>query len=64
MRRTGTAMPPRREGWRLALNLSVVACVGGLAFVLIGAWTSASATFAFGVACAAITALLLRRRNG
>ena len=56
-------MPPRREGWRLALNLSVLACVGGLLFLLIGAWTSASATFAFGVACAAIAAILLRQRN-
>jgi hypothetical protein len=56
-------MRPRREGWRLALNLSVVAFVGGLLFVLIGAWTSASATFAFGVVCAAVAALLLRRRN-
>jgi hypothetical protein len=64
MRRAGTAMQPRREGWRLAFNLSVTACVGGILFVLIGAWTSASASFAFGVVCAAIAALLLRRRNG
>jgi hypothetical protein len=64
MTRTRATMRPRREGWRLALNLSVVVSVGGLLFLLIGAWTSASATFAFGVVCAAIAALLLRRRNG
>jgi hypothetical protein len=63
MRRTGTPTRPRREGWRLALNLSVVAFVGGLVFLVIGAWTSAFATFAFGVVCAAIAAAVLRRRN-
>jgi hypothetical protein len=64
MRRAVTTRRPRREGWRLALNLSVVACLGGLLFLLIGSWTNASAAFAFGVVCAAIAALSLRRRSG
>ena len=64
MRRAGTATRPRREGWSLALNLSAVACVGGMLLLLIGAWASATAAFTLGVVCAAIAALLLRRRGG
>ncbi len=62
MRRTGTATRPSREGWRLALNLSMLAFAGGVLFLLMGAWAGAAA-FGFGVACAAIAGLLVRRKG-
>jgi len=35
-------MSPRgREGWRLALDLSITCLVGGILFTLVGAWLAA-----------------------
>jgi uncharacterized membrane protein YfcA len=54
-------MRQRSETWRLALNLSVVAFVGGVLLLLVGAWASAATTFVFGVVCAAVALLLVRK---
>ena len=61
--RARTTIQQGREGWRLALNLSVIAFVGGVLFVLIGAWQSTFATFLFGVLCAGVAAVLIRRKS-
>ena len=53
----------RQEAWKLTLNLSLCALIGGLAFALIGAWPAAWITFAFGTLCALAAGLLLRRRE-
>ncbi len=56
-------MAGRAEGrqpvWRLAVNLSAIAAVGGVLFVLAGAFLAAWITFGFGAVCAAIAALLV-----
>jgi membrane protein implicated in regulation of membrane protease activity len=54
---------PRQDAWRLFLNLSLTSFVGGLFFALIGAWTAAALTFAFGLLLALAAAWRLRRRS-
>jgi hypothetical protein len=58
-----SARRTRPEGWRLALNLSGTAFVGGVLLILVGAWLAAWLTFAFGIACAALAWVLQRRRG-
>jgi hypothetical protein len=53
----------RREAWRLALNLSGTAAVGGLLFLVIGSWLAAWIVFGFGALCAGAAGLLLRREQ-
>jgi hypothetical protein len=60
---TARARRARRESWRLALNLSSICILGGVLFLLIGAWIAALGTFAAGLACAAAAAVLMRRRR-
>ena len=50
----------RQPVWRLALNLSMTAAVGGVLFVLVGAFLAAWITFGFGAVCAVIAGLLVR----
>jgi hypothetical protein len=50
----------RRHAWRLAVNLSLTAAVGGVLLLLVGALLAAWITFAVGALCAAATALLRR----
>jgi hypothetical protein len=49
--------------WRPAVNLSVIAAMGGVLFVLVGAFLAAWITFGFGAVCAAVAAMLLRRHD-
>ncbi len=51
----------QRAAWRLALNLSLTAAVGGVLFILAGALLAAWITFGVGALCAAAAAVLLRR---
>ena len=53
----------RRPLWRLAANLSVIAAVGGVLFLVAGAFLAAWMTFGFGAVCAATAALLLRHHD-
>jgi hypothetical protein len=53
----------RREPWRLALNLSVTAAVGGALLLIVGAMVAAWITFGFGALCAGAAGLLLRRNR-
>jgi hypothetical protein len=53
----------RRELWRLALNLSVTAAVGGLLLLAAGAIAAAWITFGLGALCAGAAGLLIRRSN-
>ena len=57
------AASERRQAWRLALNLSLTAAVGGALFIFVGALLAAWNTFGFGAVCAAGAALLLRRHD-
>jgi hypothetical protein len=53
----------QRQAWRLALNLSISAAIGGLMLVLVGALLAAWISFAFGALCAAAAGVLLRRHD-
>ena len=53
----------RREPWKLALNLSGSAAVGGILFALVGAWLAAALTFSFGLLAALAAGGLLRRER-
>jgi 1,4-dihydroxy-2-naphthoate octaprenyltransferase len=44
---------PRRELWRLALEVSLTCLIGGALFVLVGSLVAAWATFGAGLVCAA-----------
>jgi hypothetical protein len=57
------AATEQRQAWRLAVNLSVIAAVGGVLFILVGALLAAWITFGFGALCATAAALLLRRHD-
>jgi hypothetical protein len=53
----------RQPAWRLAVNLSLTAAVGGVLLILVGALLAAWIAFGFGALCAAAAALLLRRHD-
>lgn len=57
------AASEQRQAWRLALNLSLTAAVGGALFIFVGALLAAWITFGLGALCAAAAALLLRRHD-
>jgi hypothetical protein len=53
----------QRQAWRLALNLSVTAAIGGVLLILVGALLAAWISFGFGALCAAAAGVLLRRHD-
>jgi hypothetical protein len=57
------AVRSHRELWRLALNLSATAAVGGALLLAVGAMMAAWITFGFGALCAGAAGLLIRRNR-
>jgi hypothetical protein len=56
--RRPTPADAERPLWRLALRLSTTAAIGGVLFLLVGAFTAAWITFGVGGVCAVAAAKL------